>query len=64
MIDTIVGTLWNLAFNPYNVLQIVEEEAMPIMVHLCSSSSFKMTHFMANHALVYMFNSKYKCTSP
>jgi hypothetical protein len=33
--ETIVGALWNLAFNPCNALRIMEDERVPTLVHLC-----------------------------
>jgi hypothetical protein len=61
--ETFVGALWNLAFNPYNVLQIMEDERVPTLVHLCSSLASKMDHFMVILALVYMFDNRFKCTT-
>lgn len=57
--ETAAGALWNLAFNPGNALRIVEEEGVPALVHLCSSSRSKMARFMAALALAYMFDSRY-----
>lgn len=57
--ETAVGALWNLAFNPSNALRMVEEEGVPALVHLCSSSRSKMARFMAALALAYMFDGRY-----
>lgn len=57
--ETAVGALWNLAFNPLNALRMVEEEGVPALVHLCSSSRSKMARFMAALALAYMFDGRY-----
>ena len=57
--ETAVGALWNLAFNPGNALRMVEEEGVPALVHLCSSSRSKMARFMAALALAYMFDGRY-----
>lgn len=57
--ETALGALWNLAFNPGNALKIVEEEGVPALVHLCSSSHSKMARFMAALALAYMFDGRY-----
>jgi len=34
--ETVLGALWNLAFNVGNALRIVEEGGVPAFVHLCS----------------------------
>ncbi|XP_024367949.1 protein ARABIDILLO 2 [Physcomitrium patens] len=56
--ETAVGALWNLVFNPGNALRMVEEEGVPALVHLCSSSRSKMARFMAALALAYMFDGR------
>jgi len=37
---------------------MVEEEGVPALVHLCSSSRSKMARFMAALALAYMFDGR------
>ena len=61
--ETAAGALWNLAFNPGNALRMVEEEGVPALVHLCSSSRSKMARFMAALALAYMFDGRWVAAS-